>query len=583
MITCCKITINHLVLFKACPNEIDGLAHKRIKITLNMIKKLYLIIFINLLAFPLYSQNNEENCDYARKKYLEENPDVLRAGLDPWMHYTVYGKNEKRKWHSCVISQSTISYSNNNPSVNGKSKFDKFDDFQTYFNSVNSSNIEFKGTINSNPPNPSESVYKTDYYNGKLIYEGYYKEVIKSNYGNVVRKEMLKHGSGKTYMTNSDGFLEGFYVNNKLNGYGTHRSPSLGYTYKGNFVNDQMHGAGVVINDGLNGTTKYIYEGNFNNNNYEGSGTIIYNFMSFVGVFENGKIKNGIAYYPRNEKYIGSFLNGNFNGNAEYYFSDGRKFIGGFSGGKFHSFGVLYYPDGSKKGGIWQQGSLLYTMNKYSENPVVYEYNSEYPYTSFVNGAMEVNRNSQKGVINPDGLEIVPCKYSILSYESDKIIGQIMLNGTMLDNMDVYDRKGNFIGNLSYSKELEKNRLERQRIEQENIAKQKRIEQEKLAALIKTLETSKPTKVCPMCNGTGRRVGCPGLSTPFGYIDICNNGYSRCRNNCRLGNTGWYYLKNGEVCNNCDRSGNEKCSVCSGMGDRYNEYCSKCNHTGKVY
>jgi hypothetical protein len=35
-------------------------------------------------------------------------------------------------------------------------------------------------------------------------------------------------------------------------------------------------------------------------------------------------------------------------------------------------------------------------------------------------------------------------------------------------------------------------------------------------------------------------VGCPGLSTIAGDFDVCNNGYRRCWNNCRLGNNGWY-------------------------------------------
>ena len=84
--------------------------------------------------------------------------------------------------------------------------------------------------------------------------------------------------------------------------------------------------------------------------------------------------------------------------------------------------------------------------------------------------------------------------------------------------------------------------------------------------------------ICSECNGTGKIiVGCPGLSTIAGHLDVCNNGYSRCGNNCRLGNNGWYYLKNGEVCNRCDQNGNEKCGICAGLGDSYYKYCNNCN------
>ena len=36
--------------------------------------------------------------DQARVRYLEDNPDVARAGMDPWVHYSMYGKNEGRAW-----------------------------------------------------------------------------------------------------------------------------------------------------------------------------------------------------------------------------------------------------------------------------------------------------------------------------------------------------------------------------------------------------------------------------------------------------------------------------------------------------
>ncbi len=36
--------------------------------------------------------------DQARIRYLEDNPDVARAGMDPWVHYTTYGNGEARTW-----------------------------------------------------------------------------------------------------------------------------------------------------------------------------------------------------------------------------------------------------------------------------------------------------------------------------------------------------------------------------------------------------------------------------------------------------------------------------------------------------
>jgi uncharacterized protein (TIGR02145 family) len=47
----------------------------------------------------LFSQTN---CESARKEYLEKNPDVKKAGMDPWTHFTYYGKNEGRVWANCI-------------------------------------------------------------------------------------------------------------------------------------------------------------------------------------------------------------------------------------------------------------------------------------------------------------------------------------------------------------------------------------------------------------------------------------------------------------------------------------------------
>ena len=45
----------------------------------------------------------EENCTSSRSNYLEQNPDVKKAGLDPWGHYQSFGKKEGRKWPNCNV------------------------------------------------------------------------------------------------------------------------------------------------------------------------------------------------------------------------------------------------------------------------------------------------------------------------------------------------------------------------------------------------------------------------------------------------------------------------------------------------
>jgi hypothetical protein len=54
----------------------------------------------------------EQNCDQAKRKYLEQNPDVTKAGMDAWSHYTIFGKKEGRKWPSCSENEKNTPISN---------------------------------------------------------------------------------------------------------------------------------------------------------------------------------------------------------------------------------------------------------------------------------------------------------------------------------------------------------------------------------------------------------------------------------------------------------------------------------------
>lgn len=63
-------------------------------------KKLILIAVIGLMSANVFGQE-AQNCEMARQKYLEANPDVKNAKIDPWEHYNKYGKNEGRVWYPC--------------------------------------------------------------------------------------------------------------------------------------------------------------------------------------------------------------------------------------------------------------------------------------------------------------------------------------------------------------------------------------------------------------------------------------------------------------------------------------------------
>jgi hypothetical protein len=67
-------------------------------------KKIIITILL-LQSIFCFSQNIEKDCESARVKYLEQNPDVAKAGMNAWSHYISYGKKEGRKWPLCSIEK----------------------------------------------------------------------------------------------------------------------------------------------------------------------------------------------------------------------------------------------------------------------------------------------------------------------------------------------------------------------------------------------------------------------------------------------------------------------------------------------
>lgn len=78
-----------------------------------------IILGLTLISFDIVAQNESRNCEEARKKYLELNPDVAKAGMDAWIHYSNYGKREGRIWPPCPNSIAEIS----NPKPSNDSLF----------------------------------------------------------------------------------------------------------------------------------------------------------------------------------------------------------------------------------------------------------------------------------------------------------------------------------------------------------------------------------------------------------------------------------------------------------------------------
>lgn len=79
--------------------------------SMKLINSLILIVFF-ISGLPLSGQTTD--CESARKDYLNKNPDVAKAGMDPWDHYNRFGINEGRKWPKCKTDNPTSAIEENN-------------------------------------------------------------------------------------------------------------------------------------------------------------------------------------------------------------------------------------------------------------------------------------------------------------------------------------------------------------------------------------------------------------------------------------------------------------------------------------
>ena len=85
----------------------------------------------------------------------------------------------------------------------------------------------------------------------------------------------------------------------------------------------------------------------------------------YVGDFVNGLYEGQGEYtYSDGEGYVGAFLEGKFHGQGVYSYANGDKYVGEFKLGKKSGRGVYTRADGSVERGVFLDGKLIYESER---------------------------------------------------------------------------------------------------------------------------------------------------------------------------------------------------------------------------
>jgi len=83
----------------------------------------------------------------------------------------------------------------------------------------------------------------------------------------------------------------------------------------------------------------------------------------YVGEFMNDNYNGQGTYYSANgDRYAGSFRNGAYEGKGTLYYADGDIYRGSLSNNLYHGRGVYIWADGDKESGFYEEGELVRAM-----------------------------------------------------------------------------------------------------------------------------------------------------------------------------------------------------------------------------
>jgi len=239
--------------------------------------------------------------------------------------------------------------------------------------------VYYNGLIKNNMPNGIGEIKNKAgiYFNDNSIsYKGNFLNGEKNGFGEIHYygikyignfKDNKKNGKGKITYSGDSGFeYEGDWVNDVIHGYGVLKMKD-NEKHTGYFKNGKRHGYGIFID-------KYgsIWEGTFKD------GAIIHGFfkttdgIEYTGEFSKNQFNGkGILKFLDGTKIISSFVNDNAYGYGEVYFNNGLFYKGNIVNNLLEGYGELYFTNGDKQKGEFKNGKALNTTNYDSNNKII--------------------------------------------------------------------------------------------------------------------------------------------------------------------------------------------------------------------
>ena len=168
----------------------------------------------------------------------------------------------------------------------------------------------------------------------QFIYEGNFKDDLFDGYGEYKSKQYnyfgyyscgKKSGKGKEINLIKNIEYEGDFKDDKRNGFGKEKNPD-GTIYIGEFKDNQKHGQGTLILDGIK---TWTYKGDFKNDKISGKGRFKWNEKKqYIGEWENNELSGYGILINNNTKHIGYFSHNNKHGYGACFFEDQYAILG---------------------------------------------------------------------------------------------------------------------------------------------------------------------------------------------------------------------------------------------------------------